>query len=710
MAVLLALGGCAAERDHAEGMREVATGDREKGLALLAKASTAEPTNSRYRLDFLQQQELTERNALSHADEARHKGQLEQARQWYLTALRINPGSDRALHGISNVEMDGRHLATIAESENLMNAGRLDEARDRLHKVLLENSANLAAQKLMSQVVDRQEAAEQAKMAKVAASSVMKKPVSLQFRDANLRLVFEALSRTTGLNVIFDRDVKADLKTTIFVRDASVEDTVDLILLQSQLDKKVLNANTLYIYPATAAKQKEYQDLQIRVFQLSNADGKYIQTLLKTMLKAADMSLEERTNTLVVRGTPDVIAVAEKIVAAHDQPDAEVMLEVEVLEVSHTRLTDLGVEWPSAFGISEPSTIGTLSQLNHLALNQMVPTGGLGATLNLKLEDSDANVLASPRIRVRDKEKAKIVIGDRVPVFTQQLQPLASSGAAGGIATAAYTSSVNYLDVGIKLDVEPHVYREGDVGIKISMEVSNLGQQVTDPVTKAQAYQISSRTATTSLRLRDGETQILGGLINDQLSTTEDKVPGIGQFPILNKIFGNDNSTHIKDELVLSITPHILRAPAETDRRLRDVFSGTESAVRENPLRLDPVGSVSNTPDSGAPVTPGFVGGGGNPGTASQPLAPPVPTDPRAAASAIRHQAPPPGTVWPPGSSSSPGDTVTVPTAPPAPAPVEAPAEPPPPPPAAAPSIESQPTPAFPPPAAPVAPAPNENK
>jgi general secretion pathway protein D len=308
----------------------------------------------------------------------------------------------------------------------------------------------------------------------------------------------------------------------------------------------------------------------------------------------------------------------------------------------------------------------------------MVPTGGLGATLNFKLEDSDANVLASPRIRVRDKEKAKIVIGDRVPVFTQQLQPLASTGSAGGIATAAYTSSVNYLDVGIKLDVEPHVYREGDVGIKISMEVSNLGQQVTDPVTKAQAYQISSRTATTSLRLRDGETQILGGLINDQQSNTEDKIPGIGQFPVLNRIFGNNNSTHLKDELVLSITPHILRAAPQTDRRLRDVFSGTESAVRENPLRLDPVGSVSNTPESTPGVTPGFVGGGGNPASGSTD-APPAPTDPRAAASAIRHQAPAAGTPWPPGSAAGarPGDPGVMPPPPP---PADAPAEPPAPP------------------------------
>jgi len=696
------MAGCAAERDHAEGMKSMTGGDPEKGLALLARASQAEPENAQYRLDFLKEQARSERDATARGDDARRRGALEEARTWYQAALRVNPGSDGALRGLSNVEMDGRHVAAIAETESLMNAGQFEAARDRLHKVLLEDSSNIAAQKLWTKLAERQEAADQAKQASIAASSVMRKPVSLQFRDANLRLVFEALSRTTGLNVIFDRDVKPDLKTTIFVRDASVEDTVDMILLQSQLEKKVLNANTLFIYPSTAAKQKEYQDLKIRVFQLSNVEGKYMQTLLKTVLKTADLSLDDRTNTLVVRGTPDMIGIAEKLIAAHDLPDPEVMLEVEVLEVSHTRLTDLGVEWPSAFGISEPSTIGTLSQLHHLALNQMIPTGGLGATLNFKLEDSDANVLASPRIRVRDKEKAKIVIGDRVPVFTQQLQPLASTGASGGIATAAYTSSVNYLDVGIKLDVEPHVYREGDVGIKISMEVSNLGQQVTDPVTKAQAYQISSRTATTSLRLRDGETQILGGLINDQQSNTEDKIPGIGQFPVLNRIFGNNNSTHIKDELVLSITPHILRAPPQTDRRLRDVFSGTESAVRENPLRLDPVGSVSNsTPEPSAPVTPGFVGGGGNP-SSGPAEAPPMPTDPRAAASAIRHQAPPAGTVWPPGAAagSRPGDAA----APPPPPPADAPPEP-----AAAPA--PAPTDAPPTAPAPAAPAPaGDNK
>ncbi len=687
-ALVLALVGCAAERDHSAGMNDITAGDREHGLALLARASQEEPSNSQYRLDFLQQQALAERDALTHGDEARRQGNLEDARGWYLAGLRINPASDRALRGIANVEMDNRHLTVIAEAEGLFKTGNYEDARDRLHKVLLENAANTSAQRLWIRIAEKQEAADQAKNALIAATSVMKKPVSLQFRDANLRLVFEALSRTTGLNVIFDRDVKADLKTTIFVRDASVEDTVDLILLQSQLEKKVLNANTLFIYPSTAAKQKEYQDLKIRVFQLSNVEGKYMQTLLKTVLKAADLSLDERTNTLVVRGTPDMIAIAEKLIAAHDLPDPEVMLEVEVLEVNHDRALDLGIAWPTGSSISSPSAASTISALSHTPLN-MYGISGLSASLNLSMQDTDSNILASPRIRVRDKEKAKILIGDKVPVITNSVTPVATG-------MPVVTGSIQYLDVGIKLEVEPHVYLEGDVGIKMSIEVSNIVKQISDPASGSLAYEIGTRSAQTSLRLRDGETQILAGLINDQTNGTNAYVPGLGQFPLLNRLFGNENSDHTKDEIVLSITPHILRAPAIADRRVREVFSGTESAVRENPLRLDPVGAVSNSAGTGAPaaapVVPGFVGGGGNP---SRPeiTNTPATSDPRVSGTAIRHQKPAAGTAWPPGAKlDEPGalvipetpDNPALPT-PPVPAPAPAPngaASPTPPPPA----------------------------
>jgi general secretion pathway protein D len=624
--------GCATSRQHTEGMEAMAAGDRQKGLAQLEAASAAEPTNSQYRLDYLKQLSGTLNRLLAQADDARRSGQYEAARQLYRDTLKVDAGNDRALRGLANIEMDERHNAMLAEAEQLLAAHDLAGAREKVHTVQQENGERRDAKQLATRIADEMDKAEAAKAAQVAAGSVMRKPVSLQFRDANLRMVFEALSRTTGLNVIFDRDVRNDLKTTIFVHDASVQDTVDMILLQSQLDKKELNANTLFIYPATAAKQKEYQDLKVRIFQLSNADGKTIQNLLKTELKIADMSLDDKTNTLVVRATANTIAVAEKIIAAHDTPDPEVMLEVEVLEVNRDRVRDLGIEWPSTFGVQTPNTVSNLSTLLHVPLNQLTVLGApFSATASFLLTDSDSNVLAAPRLRTRDNQKSKILIGEKVPVITNTVTPVSTG-------TPVVTGSVQYLDVGIKLELKPHVYLEGDVGIELNLEVSSILGQVNPPSGSANsgtvAYDIGTRDVTTNLRLRDGETQILGGLIQDNETLSANKVPGLGEFPLLNRLFGSNHHEDRKTEVVMSITPHILRTPTVADSRARNLFSGTESAVRESPLRLDPVGSVSGAPSTpGAAPSPGLVGGGGS-GTPTAPMpsttpgSPPTPPDP----------------------------------------------------------------------------------
>ncbi|MFN3567096.1 MAG: secretin N-terminal domain-containing protein [Burkholderiaceae bacterium] len=511
------------------------------------------------------------------------------------------------------------------------------------------------AQKELARVNGEIERAEEARRAQIAATSVLKKPVTLQFRDANLRMVFEALSRTTGLNVIFDRDVRPDLKTTIFVRDASVGDTVDLILLQNQLEKKVLNANTMLIYPATGAKQKEYQDLKVRTFQISNADAKHLQNVLKTVLKVKDIALDERSNTLVIRDTPDTVAVAERIIAAHDFADPEVMLEVEVLEVSRDRLSNLGIKWPDSATISTPTNAAgglTIGELRGLTRDQLLITP-LALGINLKLQDTDANLLASPRIRARHREKARILIGDKVPVITNTATPLGTGG-------SVVTGSVQYLDVGIKLEVEPHVYAEGDVGIKLNLEVSNIVREIAG-AQGSLAYQIGTRNATTNLRLRDGETQILGGLISDQDRNTASKVPGIGQLPILGRLFSNDNGTHTKSEIVLSITPRIVRSAATADANLRDVYSGTEAAVRETPLRLDPVGSVSGSAGSVPFVPPGGQRAAPTaPDAAADPAAPRTPAVARTAAS-VASNAPASGVAnWTTNEDTTDGASVGV--------------------------------------------------
>ena len=615
--VTLMLAGCAGFQYHQEGMKLAAQGDHESALMKLKTASQLEPGNSEYRIDMLSVTGRYAADLITRADDARRAGNAAEAGNLYARALKVDPANEKARRGLNSLELDARNARLLSDAEVLLREGRIDAARDQVTTALSNDPSNWAAKKLAATISEQAEKARATKAAQSAALSVMNKPVTLQFRDANLRMVFEALSRTTGLNVILDRDVRADLKTTIFVKDAAVEDTVDLILLQNQLEKRTLNANTLFVYPATAAKQKEYQDLQVRTFQIMNADVKYLQSVLKTVLKIKEISMDERSGTLVIRDTPEAIAVATKVIAAHDVPESEVMLEVEVLEVSRDRLQNLGLQFPDSVTLSTPTAAAgslTVGALRALTGNQLVVSPNpLSLGINFKLQDSDANLLASPRIRARNKEKARILIGDRVPIITNSVTPVASG-------SSVVTGSVSYQDVGLKLEFEPQIYSDQEVGIKINLEVSTIAKQIPGP-NGSLAYQIGTRNAQTAVRLRDGETQILGGLISSTDQNTASKIPGLGHLPIVGRIFGNNSGGNNKTEIIMAITPHIIRPPAVLDASVREVFSGTESSIRQRALQLEPVG-VARIQSTGAAVAPPTA----MPPSASTPQpAPPAP-------------------------------------------------------------------------------------
>ena len=596
-ALAAALGGCAGYQYHSDGMRLAAEGKGDAALPLLRMATQSDPLNGEYRIDLLRETAQYVGDLLARADDARRTAQPEVAADLYNKVLRVEPANDRARRGLDAIERDARSARLLSDAETLLRDEHVESARAKVDAVLAGDPGNVTARRLQLKIVDAAERERESKAAAVAARSVMNKPVPLQFRDANLRMVFEALSRTTGLNVILDRDVRSDLKTTIFVKDAAVEDTVDLILLQNQLEKRTLNANTLFVYPATAAKQKEYQDLQVRTFHVVNADVKYMQTLLKSVLKIKEVSMDERSDMLVLRDTPEAIAVAAKLIAAHDVPEPEVMLEIQVLEISHDRTSNLGVQFPTSFGVATPSDSNgnlTLSDLKHLRLgNLLASPNPLSLGFNFQLKDTDANLLASPRIRARNKEKAKILIGDRVPIITNSVTPVASG-------SSVVTGSVSYQDVGLKLEFEPDIYSESEVGIKISLEVSTIAEKISGP-NGSLAYRIGTRNAQTALRLRDGETQILGGLIQSNEQNTADKVPGLGHLPVIGRLFGNNNGSGSKSEIVLSITPHIIRPPVVLDASASELFSGTEGSIRQRALQLDPVGGV-RMPATSAPA------------------------------------------------------------------------------------------------------------
>ncbi|MDB5811735.1 MAG: hypothetical protein JWN94_3857 [Betaproteobacteria bacterium] len=598
---LLVLAGCAAQVSHREGMALMDQGRYEEGVAKLSEAARRAPGDLEYRKDFALARERAVNRYISNGNDARMAERFDFAEQAYRQALRVDPANGRAQSGLEALEVDRRHAQIIIAAEALFKKNNPEAASARLKEVFLERPNNTKALHLQRQINERL-----AKDLGVSPtlSSNFRKPVTLQFRDANLKMVLESISKTSGINILLDKDVRADLKTTIFAQGTSVEDTINLILLQNQLEKKVLSDNTIFVYPNVPTKNKDYQELKVRSFHLVNADVKLVQTMLKTILKTRDIFINEKTNSIIVRDTPDAIDLAAKLIADQDIADPEIMLEVEVMEITHKLLSQLGIQYPDQITLTPPTpsggfTVGALREAysSATARNNLLVSPVPSLTLNAHLDTTNANLLASPRVRVRNHEKAKILIGDRVPVLTNSVTPVATGA-------PVVTGSVSYIDVGLKLDVEPDIHADGEVGIKVSMEVSNIVSQVTNTVSGTVAYQIGTRTASTVLRLKDGETQVLAGLISDNDTRTANMIPGLGQLPVLGRLFGTRGKNEAKTEIVLSITPRIVGRTNQQDAQLMEFWSGTETSIRSAPIVLRQPGSVAMSSGTGAPPPP----------------------------------------------------------------------------------------------------------
>ena len=600
LVIVTFLSSCVSNPMHRAALKKVKDGPLQEGVAALKASSAKEPDVQAYRVDYLRERERAVNQALVDATNAFNNGRLDEAETLYGTVITMDAENAQAKLGLIEIDRGRRHAEAINKAQEAMSRDDFEAAHNALQPVLIETPNDKEAQDLSRQIdTARYTNASLNQIPEMGAA--YKKPISLQFKDANLKMIFEAISRTTGLNILIDKDVKADLKATVFVKQASVEDTISLILLQNQLEKKILNDNTLYIYPATPAKLKEHQDLIIRTFQLTNADAKQMQVLLKTMIKAKDVFINEKANSVVMRDTPEAVALAAKLIAAQDVNEPEVMLEMEVLEVSRSLATQIGIDYPDKVSFTIGGTTSTtfngittttpvpqtLQSLRDINKSQIFVSPTLGVTLNLKKIDGEVNTLANPRIRVRQREKAKILIGSRFPIITNTVTP--STG------TPVVTGSIQYIDIGLKLEVEPDIHMDGEVGIKTALEVSSLGNTVTsgsgDNITSAPV--INTRTVNTVLRLKDGETQVLAGLINNQEIENNRKVPGIGDIPIFGRLFTDKTRNKDKTELILAITPHIIRNIHQPDADIASYWSGTDSNVRSRPITVRKIESIS---------------------------------------------------------------------------------------------------------------------
>jgi general secretion pathway protein D len=650
LAAALMLSGCAGFQAFHEGQAELAKGNDEQGLVKLRQAMDAEPANIEYRQTYFTRRDVLVGDLIRRADLELQRENFATAREAYERAARMDPSNARAASGSDRVAAAASQGSALDAASARAAQGDLQGALSAVREVLSANPDHIRATAMLRQL-SRQQADSTGRALGIypRLRDAYRLPASLTFSNATLQQAFDSLKSASGINYVFDRDVHADARVTLSVTNKPVEDILRLLLATNQLEQRVLDEDTLLIYPNTPAKSAEYREMIVRTFYLRHAEASKVADMVRTITKAHDVVVDDKLNMLVVRDSANVIRLAEKLIANQDVAEPEVLLELEVLEVSTSRLQNLGVSWPSSVSASIAGAAGpgqlTWDEAKH-------PTTGLiklhfsdpaiGAQLSSQV--GDTHMLANPRIRVRNHQSAKALIGERVPVFT--------TVATANVGTS---DSVNYLDVGLKLEVQPSISLDGDVGMVVGLEVSNILDTVKS-ASGTLAYRLGTRNTSTTLEVHDGETSVLAGLIQKEDQGSNTGLPWLNEIPLLSRLFGAAQDTNNRTEIVLLITPHIVRNIETPGVGLQEFTSGTDAALGAPPIQFGtPLQGNAGNGAAGRPGVP-YYGPSNMPPAApgqSRTYAPPGAVPPAPAASAP--PATPPAFTPPPLIPSKPG-------------------------------------------------------
>ncbi|HPR65467.1 MAG TPA: secretin N-terminal domain-containing protein [Thermoanaerobaculia bacterium] len=414
-------------------------------------------------------------------------------------------------------------------------------------------------------------------------------PMTFSFsKPTEVQDIYQAFAKAFGFNIIYDPQIK-EKKITLELKDVDPQKALEITMRSAGHFYKVLDSSTIIIAPDTPQMRKDYEDLLIQTFYLSNADVKDVNNILRSIMQARNVATNQQLNAVVIRDTADKVAIAKRIIDANDKAKAEVVIDVEILQVDTNKFREIGTQLSNySFNLgydtgeeSNTISIGDIGQIRHDNWNITIPS----ITLNLVKNASEAELLAKPQLRISEGEKAQLHIGDRIPIATAQFQGYNQGTTTGGYYP--YTS-YQYTDVGIKIDLEPRVHHNREVTLKLKVEVSSAapssgGDSSYLPPT------ISTRTITSVIRLRDGETNLLAGLIRNDTSSAKSGFPWLQDIPLLGSLFSSTQNSYKRTDLILTMTPHIVRMPDITEEDLIPVWVGTENnmSIRGGSIRLE---------------------------------------------------------------------------------------------------------------------------
>jgi general secretion pathway protein D len=572
--VLMVAGSCATDTDKylLQGHKYANAGEWDNSVRFFQKAHDEDPENTEINL-------MLKRSKFESSLMHQIKGESYLAQDLFneaINELRIsmamNPANIKAAELEEKVRrlMDARHY--FKQGQNYLKMQKFVPARQAFEKAAQLDPDYAPAQKALD-YYRKQDVDTGAH--KINGQSDA--PVSFKFKNTPIINVFEVLTKLSGINFIFDKEVQNN-KVTLFMTDVSFDRFVDVLLRSNDLNSVSVNDKTLIIYPDTPQKAKEYEDLQIKTFYLSNLEAKQAVGLLSKILKSKDIIANENINAVVIRGSQEVIQIAGRILEANDGTPAEVLLDVEFLEVTRSLQENIGLTFSESltFGIGESSkTVSedtdTVGEISLYALKRISDKNIImstpSATLNLLKQDGDTRILAKPKLRVKNAEKASILLGERVPLITNRR--IDSN-------TGDSTYDFQYTDVGVKMEVLPVININDEVTLKLLLEVSALGEDISpDPLNPQ--IPIRTRTAQSVLTLRDGETVIIGGLINNNERQSIRTIPGIGDFPAIGSMFSNRDDQDTKNDVLMVITPVVIRSQEIPATEATEIWSGTEN-------------------------------------------------------------------------------------------------------------------------------------
>jgi len=458
-------------------------------------------------------------------------------------------------------------------------------------------------------------------------------PITVKLTEDS-KVIYQTIGQLAGVNVLFDPDYTSR-RIKVELNGVTLEEALEITALESKTFWRPVTGNTIFVAQDNPAKRKELEQSVLKTFYLANLSAPTeLQDVVNAIRSVLDVQRVQQLlsqNAVVVRGTPDQIALAEKLVEDLDKARPEVIVDIAVMQVSKDKSRTLGLSPPTSATVTLQSNINTTTPTTTTGTTTTSSTSGTGLSLNTLgnlnatdfqvtipsanlsavMGDSDTKLIQNPQVRALDNQKATLKIGERVPVATGSFQP----GIGGVGINPLVNTQFQYLDVGVNIDVTPHVHEDREVTLKISMEISSVvGQSsiggISQPI-------IGQKKIEHEIRLRDGESSLIGGILDDSETKSLSGIPGLAQIPILRYLFGQTTQDHSQDETVFAITPHIIRGTAisELNQRAIDIGTSTTIALRH-------VNRPAAIPQTAVPAP---AGAPGNPAPANQNPAVPAP-------------------------------------------------------------------------------------